>query len=326
MKIPTLKKMRNAGDVLIERALPKEGSLVVKIGDKVEPFAKLGMSKASYGRMPMGNAVAIAKDKKLNDYFYCGDLIGNVLGKRITAPFDGYLVKEGEEYVFKQEERDYWLLSGVWGEVTGLVENKSVLIRTQTKNIHLPVCAGGNCSGELVVFPNPPTLLEISYLEKYAKETFGKVIYGGNFIRMEFLQRAIELNVAGVIGGSAGRSAFSLAKKEGMFLGVFSGFGRIPTPKYIFNFLKEISSRYVFLRGGENLLRVPIPYGEFVSGKTPEEFLVELTPGLRVQVFKAPYFGFGGVVEDVRGMNVYVKLDEINQSIEVEVPGVFAVD
>ena len=61
MFIPILKKVTMNNDVLVERALPKKGELVATPGEVVEPFAKLGMAKVSYGVLPLKSSLKINK-------------------------------------------------------------------------------------------------------------------------------------------------------------------------------------------------------------------------------------------------------------------------
>ena len=129
MHIPIVKKLTENNEVFIERALPKKGQLDAPTGSQVEPFTKLGMSKVSYGSLPIGSSLRISKGKKVGTYFYTGDTIGRLGKDKIVAPFDGYLDKIPNGYMYRQEERDYWLLAGVWGDIVDVVDNYSVLLK-----------------------------------------------------------------------------------------------------------------------------------------------------------------------------------------------------
>lgn len=330
MYLPIVKKYMKNNGVLIERALPKKGELNSPIGSKVEPFTKLGVTKVSYGKLPLSKKFKIAKGKDLDTYFYTGDTLGKSGRKKVIAPFDGYLEKaQDESFLFRQEERDYWLLSGVWGEVVNFVKGHSVLLKTQTLDLHLAACTDISHAGELIVFPNPSKLLEMQYLENYAKDSFGKNIYVGNYVNEELIKRASELGVGGVIAGSTSREAMKLAKRQNIFLGSISGFGEIPTPKYIFEILKEISSRYVFLEGGRGIVRIPVP--ELFS---PTEVraanytgqLRKLKKGLKVQVFEDTYFGFVGKIESIQDDGVRVILDDVSEPVIIKIPNILALE
>src|SRR3989344_7531549 len=182
MYIPAVLKPKQENDVLIERALPTSGNVTAKVGDRIEPFTRLGMSKVSYEKIILGEKLKVARHKHEGSYFYQGEKIGSINYSKVTAPYNGYLYKEGEDFVFVQEERDYWLLSGAWGEVVGVVQGVSVLIRTQNIDLTFVACTNHNIQGELVVFPNPSEMLVMEYLENFAKNVNGKIIFIGDYL------------------------------------------------------------------------------------------------------------------------------------------------
>src|SRR3989344_3763729 len=67
------------------------------------------------------------------------------------------------------------------------------------------------------------------YLEKFEKYAFGKILYVGNYASVEIVEKAIGLGVVGILAGGADEPAFAIAKKNKIFLGLFSGFGKAPT-------------------------------------------------------------------------------------------------
>lgn len=329
--VPKVSKIRNSDKVLIERSLPRDGEINIKKGEEVEPFTKLGVAKVSFGRLPLPSSLSIEKRKRPGDFFYTGDMIGRVGSKKIIAPFDGRLKKYKDKkkgYVFEQEERDFWLLAGVWGNVVDLKGDKSVLLKTQTTDLHFTACTKMSYAGELIVFPNPSDLLKVQYLEKFSKDPFGKIIYLGDHLNLDIVERAADLGVAGLIGGSADREAFAVAKQKKMFLGVFSGFGEIPTPRFMFDFLKEISNRFVFLQGSRGLLRIPYP-----AESPPEQFdgskdtnFTTIEEGKLVQVLQSPHFGLVGEVSEVQNESVYVMLDDVEDLVEVHYRNLLALE
>ncbi|MFZ5425265.1 MAG: hypothetical protein ACOZAO_05710 [Patescibacteria group bacterium] len=329
LRLLVARKAAYSNNIYIERTLPSSGDIVAKIGVSVEPFTKLGMTKISYGVMPVPNGLQFKKDKNIGSYFYNGEVIGTSSSGNLIAPFDGYLVSEKDKLVFRQDQRDYWLLSGVWGEVAGIVDKKSILLKTQTLDLHLAACTDNSFAGELIVFPNPSPILEMQYLEKFTKNVFGKIIYTGNYASINLLKKAISMGVGGVLAGGADKYGFDLAKKSNLFLGVFSGHGNIPTPPFIFNALKDISNRFIFVQGERELIRVPVPQKfdvNLVRKNKPRTFLKVPKKGMIVQVFEKPYFGWVGTIEDVQKEKIYVKLDDAEKVIEVTFPNLISLD
>ncbi len=332
MYIPTIKKIKYSNNVLVERSLPSKGSVSAKIGQKVEPFARLGISKVSYDDLLLPAKLKISKGLVNGNFVYGGKKIGSIGLKPVLAPFNGYLSlnKDGAGYSLKEEERDFWLLSGVWGEVVNVTKDKSVLIKAQTIDVHLAACTKTDMEGELVVFPNPSDVLEMQYLENFAKDVYGKIIYVGDFASERFIKKAIDHSVGGIIAGGADREGFDIAKRNGIFLGIFTGFGYEIIPDLIFNILKDVSNRYVFVIGGKNLLRIPAPE-PFLSKDAAESLVQEsifkyVKKGLRVLVLQKPYFGWMGEIDRVSGSSIFVRFDGKKDSVEVLVPNILAVD
>jgi transcription antitermination factor NusG len=76
--------------------------------------------------------------------------------------------------------------------------------------------------------------------------------------------------------------------------------------------------------GQLNTLRIPVP--SFDKETTAESELVELTEGLRVQVFQKPFYGMTGTISSVQGSSVYVNLSGANEPIQFSLPNILAVD
>ncbi len=325
--IPRIKRLTYSREVLMERPLPLKGTLNVKVGDAVDPVTRLGMTKLSTAVSYIPLDLTFAKGKFDTGYFYTGEKIGRSKLKKVIAPFDGYMSKSDKSYIFTQEPKEHWLLSGVWGKVEKKIESMSVLIRTQTVDIKLAVCSSRYISGEFIVFPNPSDLLQSQYLENFSKDVYGKIIYLGEFATPVAVEKAVQLGVGGLIAGSTDKQTFEYAKSQKIFIGLINGFGRIETPDYIFDFIKEVSNRYVFIQGERNLLRIPIPQ-ERLSDIEPDlgAVLVKPVVGMRVQIFQKPYYGYLGTIKDVQEGVIYVTLNQVAEPVEVPLHGVLAVD
>jgi hypothetical protein len=322
--IPKIAKLVYSRDIYMERPLPLKGTVNVKVGESVDPITKIGMTKISNAVSHIPANLSFAKGKFESGFVYTGEKIGRSGLKKVIAPFDGYISKVDQRYVLTQEPKEYWVLSGVWGEVVKKVENISVLIKTQCIDIKLTVCSHKYISGELIVFPNPSNLLQMQYLENFAKDVYGKVIYLGEFAPYDALVRAADLGVGAIIAGGADKVTFEYAKSKNIILGLINGFGNLETPDYIFDIIKEVSSRYVFVLGQSNTLRIPVPSNDKETSVSSE--LVELVEGLRVQVFQKPFYGMTGTISSVQGSNVYVNLSGANEPIQFLLPNILAVD
>lgn len=326
MFIPVLKKITYSENCLVERTFPSEGKITVTVGEKVEPFSKLGEALVSYQVLDLDSKFKPQKNDYIDDHVYKGSPIGWVGRKKVHAPFDGRLKRNTDNtYTFYEKSREFWLLAGVWGDILKIVDTHSVLIKTQTIDIHLAASTSQNLSGELIVFPNPSDVLQAEYLEKFAKNLVGNIVYVGNYAGVTVVKRAIELGVGGIIAGGTDKISFNIAKTANTFLGAISGFGRVPTTNYVFDAIKEFSNRFIFIDGDQNIVRIPMPVKQQNStGST--RFFVNLEPGIRVQILEKPFFGWVGTVDRVKESSIFVKLEDNGDVVEIKIPNFLALD
>ncbi len=341
MLVPVLRRITE-NNCLVERVFPIDGEWLVKPEDFVEPFSPLGKC-----RFPQNSKILPGKFKPVDfdppkKFYYAGSLVGKTGKEKFYAPYDGNLVEtRGKGYIFEEAERDYILLSGVWGKIRSLFENKSALIESQSKDILFSASTNVYTSGELVVFPNPSDVLKTSYLEKFIKDPRKKIIYIGNNVGLDVAKRAYELGVSAVIAGSVHSEVFELAQKYNLALGVFSGFGEIRTPEDVYKFLSSVSYRYVFFEGEKNILRVPVRKEDLsrfsaksdkkTSGKNKDErdypeYVKNVESGMSVQVLQKPYFGWVGVVDRVAESSIFVKFGLNDKSAEIKSPNFLIVE
>lgn len=323
--VPVYRKIIHSNYVLMERCLPDPGNIRVKPGDTIEAFTELGSSKHSVHKFDVDPAISARLFP--GKLYKRGETIGKIERKTLIAPFDGVLEENAGVFSLVSEKETYTLLSGVWGQVVDTTGDISVLIKTQMTDIHMIACSGESVEGELVVFPNPNAEMQMQYLKKYYKNVYKKVLYVGDFFQKELLEMAIELKVAGILSGSSTRDLFSLAKSEGIFLGIFTGFGELPTARDVFSTLTNVSNRYIFIHGSENLLRIPMPES-FDSSQLRVNVMSNslrlLKKGLRVVVFSEDHFGWVGFVEKIGKDSIVVKFEKNDASVEVPLPNILA--
>ena len=340
MLVPVTKKIEDNEKGFIERALPVAGELSVKVGDSVQPFDHLGECSFSQNEIILPKSFkpnGLRTDKR---YYYFGSLLGKNGSDKVLAPYDGNLfMSDDKRYKFSEIDRKYILLSGVWGKVKSILEKRSVFLEAQTKDILFGASTEVSTSGELVVFPNPTDILKRSYLESFAKGIKGKIVYVGDFVGLDVVEKAIELEANGIIVGSAHKEVFDFAKAKNLAFGIISGFGKIATPDSVYKLLSSVSYRYVFFEGDKNLLKIPVDSQcqtqaqaqESVS--TPEKIsakasapIKKVTSGMNVQVLQDPYFGWIGAVDRTTESSIFVKFGFDKSSVEVKLPNFYIVE
>ena len=327
MLVPVLSKIQDSKDVLIERALPVPGQLLVSENNKIAPYDHVGLCIFSQKVLKLPHKFRPNDFKRDDQFYYYNSYLGHDGRTKTDAPYNGNLLKTSDgTYEFTEEAKKHVLLSGVWGEVTKISEKNSALIKSSMKDINLVAATKSNFAGELLVFPNPTHLLEKFYLEGFASgDADGKIIYVGNHVSLQFLKEAAKYSLGGVVGGSADRETFRYAVETGISFGLFSGFGNIPTPEDVYSVLNNVSNRYVFFQGERNLLRIPMPPEQNISSIEPllQLALIEIENGMRVVVLQRPYFGKSAVVDRVSISSIFVKFSVNENSVEIFSPNFF---
>lgn len=321
MIAPVVRKIIQKERCLIERVLPVNGIISVETGVAVEPFDHLGECRFSQNKLEFSKGFKPSNFKTDKRFYYSGSILGKIGKEKITAPFDGNMeVDSLKRYIFSENDKQYPLLAGAWGIVKSTCKNRSVLLETQAKDLLLAASTDVHSSGELVVFPNPSDVLKQSYLENFAKGIKGKVVYVGNFVDIDVLEKAYTMQASAVLSGSAHRDAFTFAKERNFAFGLISGFGNIKTPESVYKFLSSITYRYVFFNGDQNSLRIPIKSEDIVKDADTKLLIKQLVVGDEVQVLQEPYFGLVGIVDRIYESSIFVKFGIDKKSVEVKVP------
>jgi len=324
MYAPVIRKITRSNKVLVERALPEDGKLLVKEKEVIQPFDKLGTCKAVRSEIVLPQDFKPSFKGKIAKTIE-GVKIGKSKGKKVVAPFSGSLFVKNNQWVLRGQKSEFTLLSGVWGIVEKILSSRSVLIRSQMKDVLTPIATGGSCEGELVVFPNPSILLLDSFLEKFTKDAYGKIFYVGYNVGLNVLKKAKKLGARGILSGSVTKEAYTYAKKEKFSLGVFEGFGKIDTSSQVFNELKAVSNRFVFFDQEDCRLRIPVPK-EFKTTSGTKSVIKVVRKGYWVQIFQVPHFGAIGEVDSVGEGSILVKVSSGKKPVEVSLPNFFIVE
>jgi len=311
MIIPAFKNITYVNDVFLERALPSKGKILLNINEKVSSYSKIGFSKNSIREILIPIDFKIAKNSFNQKQYKIGDLVAYGNNKYLFAPFDGYLENRGKVNVLVKDPEDYWLISGVSGVVSNVIPSRSTLIKTSGFELKFFATSTPSCEGVLEVLPNPSELIEIEYMDKYIKNGLGKIVYTGDFLRKEMLLKAIEIGCEGLIISSCDRETLEIAKENNFFVGVLSGFGRIPLREKTWKFLKTFKSKYSIVREGSNNLFI----SELDSDYKNDSAFVNLKIGLSVVVLDYPYFGWEGIVTSVEHENVRVKIIKLDEIV-----------
>lgn len=320
MILPVYKNLNYLEEFYIERSLPNKGKILVTQNESVRPFSKIGYSKDVSRELLIPSNYQLHKSFYNNNNVKTGDLLAYYKNNYIFAPFDGYIEERGRSKSLIKYQEDYWNLAGVNGEIYKVVPSRSVLIKTYGFSIKLFASSINFVEGELSILPNPSELIELDFMEKYVKEGLGKVVYTGDFLRKSMLDKAIEIGCEGIIAGSCDRETLLWARDNKFFVGILSGFGRIPTYNKVYNLLKSLDTRYVILQEGNENLFISTPDKK----SFPQKPFDTLKPDLNVIVLDYPFYGWEGEVISVATDFVNVKIVKNGEVIKTKASNLIA--
>jgi len=295
MIIPVYKAFKYKTDFLIERPLPSKGKILVNEHDIVKPWDKVGYCRTTLRELLIPKEFQIQKKFSKSNIVKTGEIIARFKNQYLFATFDGFLQDRGTHFVVVAYPQDVFKVSGVYGSIVKASSSKSVLLNTSGIFLKFFAVSKPFVEGQLTVLPNPSELIEEEFMNRYVKEGSGLIIYTGDHLRIGMLKKAIEIGCSGVLAGSCDRETLEYAKESDFFVGIFSGFGRIPSYSKTYQLIKKYDKQYVLcLEGSEEL---------FIS--TPEKFQFstngyqEVVLGLSVVILEYPYFGWEGEIIEI---------------------------
>ena len=227
------------------------------------------------------------------------------------------LVKEGSKvrpFDFVAEIKNavrQRLTAGVGGEVVKLLPGKAVLIQTSAVIIRGVAGAGEDSEGEVKIIADYNQPIQLDMVNA---DCAGDVLVGGYVPKLEVFRKAEAVGAKGVVCGG---TDFAALQKTNLPALLIEGFGRPPLNRKVFEFLKSVEGRHVFLSPEHKELLVA-RHADGEGGKEVAEPFAELEKGLEVQVFTFSHFGQTGKVEKVVKGTVEVQLDTSDKIIVPE--------
>lgn len=324
----------------IKRTLPSAtGVINVKIGDEVTPNNILAEGKKPAGfrtinlaeelHINPGEAPKFLKRAMGNNIFKDELLaskegIFGLGGKIILSPADGILDYYDEKtgrLKIKLFPKTVKLACGVWGIIEEIDEVKGmIIIKTMASLIYGVLGSGKEREGTLNVIGSKEVLVGSRQLETTMR---GQIIVGGEVVFADGLEKAVELDIAGIISGGinakdykAIAGGWNIYKKQwsdiGLSLLITEGFGSIHMGDDIFSLLQQNNGKFSIIDGNRSRLILPsnndscmiyirktkLPEQSFVE-RQPELNLAELQVGQQVRIISQDYLGNQGTIEAI---------------------------
>lgn len=257
----------------IRRVLPAPGEILVKMGDQVEAPQRIARipRHGEFQVINVAHTLGLANHdlsrvmvKKRGDRVEAGELLAAkreglpFLHKPCRSPITGRLVAIGYGWVvieaessgegqFAPGDKTGDLRAFVAGQVTSIVDRRSVTIETVGAYISGACGVGGEGNGILqVLAKNPADTLTADQIGMGANNA---ILVGGAGISPDALDRAREMQVQGIIVGGISSSLYDLATGFSFPIVATEGYGNLPMSPIVFDILKRHEGREASLSG-----------------------------------------------------------------------------
>lgn len=318
-----------------ERRLPLKGTVVVEQYAAVTPNDIVAKTDLP-GNVQMVNVanqlnidaedVNDAMTVKVDSAVSKGDMIAETKGlfglfkSNVTAPVDGTIEVISDttgQVVIREAPIPVVIDAYMSGSIKEVIPEEGVVIESEGVFIQGIFGIGGESRGNLAVIVNNRED-EITE-EMITSELAGKIVVGGSYISLKAYNKAIQMNVAGVVVG--GFNYFDLEAILGYTLGVAitgsedlitslivtEGYGKIRMGTQTFDLLKEHHGKFASVNGATQI-RAGVIRPEIVIPLTKDQLKGDhkdanasegIQAGSLVRVIRAPYFGRMGRVVDL---------------------------
>jgi hypothetical protein len=322
--------------IRVERILPGPGEIVVHLGDRVEASQTIARTRrrGETHVLNVAHILGVADAdlahmmvKKRGDRVEAGEVLAAKQGflplwhKPCRSPVSGRLVAIGFGWVVIEADSETqpgaslpesWaadearliaemrnLPALIPGQVVDIRPRRSVTIETMGIQITGACGLGGEAAGALRVAVEAPT--DVLSADDIGMGFNHSVLLGGSNLPPEALQRAIEMKVRGIIVGSMSASAVGLVSDPPLPIVATEGYGHLPMSPHLFNVLKQLEGREVFLSGrmgklwndGHPTIAIPLVKDAPTGTPVPEDLLPVEPPriGSRVRAVRRPLRG-----------------------------------
>lgn len=300
--------------IIRRRLLPGSGSVLVHVGDRVQPDDIVAEAPTD-GQLAVIDlaremGVSVPRASRFLRTFVGAEIVADdllairkpVLRHRqvVKAPFAGKVQAFEDGYVFlRQEPQTLRLRAYIPGRIIEQYPHRGVAVGVSGALIRGIWGSGGESQGMLAMMVSRPD--QVLTWERVGLRYRGSILVGGILEDPRVLLRARQFRLVGLVVGGMLPGLRSLCEQLRLPVIVTEGMGHIPMAEPVFELLRSCHSRPAVLCGSPDQsatapeLIVPIP------GSTPVSInaLAVVRPiemSARVRLTRAPYVGMVGQV------------------------------
>ena len=308
------------------RKLPIKGTVLVRVGDGVEPGTVVARAElpGNLAQVKVANSlglnpkeimekmkVEVGDKVKKDDEIARNQFFFNLFKTIVKSPVDGeveYISDVSGNMGIREAPLPIELTAYIKGKVVEVIPEEGVVVETKGAFIQGIFGIDGEREGELMVMPDPEKSIEAKDIKP---EMRGKIIVGRGLVLGEALKRGVEVGVSGVVVAAIIEKelidllgyeigvAITGQEDVGITLVITEGFGEIRMSDKTFNLLKDMDGRLASINGTTQIRagvirpEVIVPLDE--TGEEPETSQKmgqsELVKGTTIRVIREPHFG-----------------------------------
>jgi len=311
------------------RKLPIKGTVLVSVGDEVEPNSVVARADlpGDLDQVKVAHVLGINPGEvpqkmlvKLEDRVEDGQVIARaayffgLFKSEAKAPAAGtleYISDVSGNVGIRRPPRPVELTAYVRGKIVEVIPEEGVVIETPAALVQGIFGIGGEREGTIHIMPEPDRTIEP---KDVAAQLAGKIIVGRRLITGEALKKAARAGVVGVVcGGIVDKELIELLGYEigvaitgdeavGVTLVLTEGFGEIRMAQKTFDLLKSLEGQASSINGATQIRagvirpEIIVPHRD-ASGPAQEAAGGgELKIGSHIRVIREPHFGRLGTV------------------------------
>lgn len=264
---------------------------------------------------------------------------------KVTSPREGRLQLVSDttgQVMIQAPDIPVQIDAYVDGVIDEVMPGEGVIVRTYGTFIQGIFGVGGETTGVLEMMATGPD--DPLDPKRLAPEHKGHILVGGSLVTHDFIRRAVEVGVAGVIAGGIDDAdlrqwmgydlgvAVTGSEELGLTLVITEGFGSVRMAARTFELLKQNAGRRASLSGATQIragvirpeIVVPIPVEQWPPHAQEEDAHAHpqaMEPGSAVRVIREPGFGSLAQVVSLPVEPVVIETGAQVRVVEIELEG-----
>jgi hypothetical protein len=330
-----------------ERKLPLKGTVLVKVGDEVEPFTTVAYTTIAGDPHIVDAAINMGilpetlpeiMVKQIGEPVGKGDqlceykMLFGLIKRSVNCPINGTLESVSEitgRLIIRSEPIPVNMEAYIPGKIKTILPEEGAVIETNAAFIQGIFGISGERHGLIkVVTDSRDQPLTADLITEEHKDC---IIVGGSLINIGAITKGIRVGVAGIVGGGINTTdltkfmgsevgvAITGEEKIGLTLIITEGFGDMSMHQKTYDILKKYEGHHAAMNG-ETQIRAGVIRPEIIIPHTEvldtdqEAISAGMVSGTPIRIIRNPYFGAIGAV-----LELPVELQRLESGSKVRV-------